>query len=325
MKIKSLFIAIVLVTAFLCFGSAVNAQAIDVQALIAQLRAQIQSLLQQISELQAQQGTTQTWCHTFNNNLGVGNTGDDVTALYTVLTKEGIISQYDSPGSVRMQFYEENASSVIKFQAKYGIIQTGYVGPLTRAKLNSLYGCAQAPVVVSECQTQRDCQDKYANCYYSCSSNKCVSINTLVALNPYPDCSSAVVSTCIPNWKCIWGPCVNGYQGQVATDYNNCGQSPTSATINCSALSQVCVPMVTYNTPTSSFYSAAPITDTTTTCITEGNTGTRVSTNNANNCCAGLQEQDIAQTNSYPASILYQCVKSSSTNCIGDACIKSIK
>ncbi|MEK7482143.1 MAG: peptidoglycan-binding domain-containing protein [Patescibacteria group bacterium] len=30
--------------------------------------------------------------------------------------------------------------AVKRFQAKYGIIQTGYVGPLTRAKLNELFG-----------------------------------------------------------------------------------------------------------------------------------------------------------------------------------------
>jgi len=30
--------------------------------------------------------------------------------------------------------------AVKRFQAKYGIIQTGYVGPLTRAKLSKLYG-----------------------------------------------------------------------------------------------------------------------------------------------------------------------------------------
>jgi len=95
----------------------------------------------QLQALQAQQNGTQAWCHTFNKNLGVGSTGDDITALFTALTKEDIISQYDSPGSVRMQFYEETATSVIKFQAKYGILQTGYVGPLTRAKLNALYKC----------------------------------------------------------------------------------------------------------------------------------------------------------------------------------------
>jgi len=54
------------------------------------------------------------------------------------------------------------------------------------------------PVAISvECVKAKDCQDIYKNCYYSCSSNKCVKINTFVALKPYPDCSSAV--SCKPN------------------------------------------------------------------------------------------------------------------------------
>ncbi|MCX6713851.1 MAG: putative Ig domain-containing protein, partial [Candidatus Vogelbacteria bacterium] len=45
-------------------------------------------------------------------------------------------------GIVDPEFDEELASSVVKFQVKYGITpRSGYVGPLTRAKLNALYRC----------------------------------------------------------------------------------------------------------------------------------------------------------------------------------------
>lgn len=205
MKIKSFLIVSVLAVAILGFGFAASAQTTNVQALIAQLQAQIAQLLAQIKVLQAQQGTTPAWCHTFNTNMGVGSTGDDVTALYTALTKEGIISQYDSPGSVRMQFYEETASNVIKFQAKYGILQTGYVGPLTRAKLNSLYGCGTTPP-----------------------------------------------ATCVPNWQCQWGVCINGSQSKTPVDSNNCGQEATIDAIKaCSRQIEDCAPSISQSTITS--------------------------------------------------------------------------
>ena len=89
-----------------------------------------------------------------------------------------------------------------------------------------------------ECTIAKDCQDIYKNCYYSCSSNKCAQIQTLVALKPYPDCSSVV--SCVPNWKCGWGECKNGYQGQTAVDSNNCGFPSSTAKIACPALAREC-------------------------------------------------------------------------------------
>lgn len=89
-----------------------------------------------------------------------------------------------------------------------------------------------------ECTKAKDCQDIHKNCYYSCSSNKCVQINTFVALRPYPDCSSAV--SCTPNWQCGWGECKNGSQSQIAIDSNNCGLPASGAKIACPALARIC-------------------------------------------------------------------------------------
>jgi peptidoglycan hydrolase-like protein with peptidoglycan-binding domain len=138
MKIKSLLVTVVLIVTILCFGFAVKAQTTDVSALIAQLQAQIQSLMQQIAVLQAQQGTTQAWCHTFNTNLGFVNSGSpEIGYLHTALQKQGI-----SYGPDTGNIYNNGTSlAIIKFQKKYGILQTGYLGLLTRVKLNSLYGC----------------------------------------------------------------------------------------------------------------------------------------------------------------------------------------
>ena len=116
------------------------------QALIAQLQAQIQSLMQQIQQLIAQQQGGQTWCHTFNSNLGYANTGAEVSALQTALTKNG----FDVSGDTSGTYDDATASAVSGFQEKYASTVltpkylthgTGYVGSSTRVKLNALYGC----------------------------------------------------------------------------------------------------------------------------------------------------------------------------------------
>ncbi len=114
-----------------------------------ELQAQIQALMAQIQQLQAQLAQTQSqpaqWCHNFNINLGVGNSGDDVCTLRTALQKEGFETE-----DTACKFDEELASAISGFQQKYvdEILRpsglrygTGYVGKATRAKLNKLYGC----------------------------------------------------------------------------------------------------------------------------------------------------------------------------------------
>ncbi|MCL5733639.1 MAG: peptidoglycan-binding protein, partial [Patescibacteria group bacterium] len=85
-----------------------------------------------------------SWCHAFNTNIGMGATGPEVSALETALNKEGL-------GNFTESTYDDAlASAVSGFQEKYrsdiltpnGLqYGTGYVGPSTRTKLNSLYGC----------------------------------------------------------------------------------------------------------------------------------------------------------------------------------------
>lgn len=73
-------------------------------------------------------------CYSFDKNLTVGSTGADVDALQKSLITAGVDYGKGTAGV----FDEYLAEAVVKFQAKYSIPQTGYVGPLTRAKLNSL-------------------------------------------------------------------------------------------------------------------------------------------------------------------------------------------
>jgi len=151
MKIKSFVITIALTIAVLGFGFGTNAQTTDTQALIAQLQAQILSLMQQIATLIAQQNGTQTWCHTFNTNLRIGDTGVEVEALQLALGKDGGLVYDKNTNSI---FDEYNASAVVAFQEKYtseiltpsGLRRgTGFVGPATRKKLNALYSCTTSP------------------------------------------------------------------------------------------------------------------------------------------------------------------------------------
>ncbi len=76
------------------------------------------------------------FCHTFNKDLTVGSKGEEVSALAQALKASGV-----TPTGDASKFTENNAGDVVAFQAKYGIRQTGYVGPLTRAKLNALHRC----------------------------------------------------------------------------------------------------------------------------------------------------------------------------------------
>ncbi len=142
------FVSLLLITPNVGFG----ATSAEIQSQIQAIMAQIQALQQQLVQLQAQDGGTTAWCHTFNTNLKIGDTGDEVDALASALIKERLYRPLESgiavPGPTL--FYERIASAVTGFQEKYrdeiltpiGLkYGTGYVGKSTRAKLNQLYGC----------------------------------------------------------------------------------------------------------------------------------------------------------------------------------------
>src|SRR3989344_3015232 len=117
------------------------------------LQAQINSLLATISSLQAQLSATtggSSTGYTFNTNLTVGSTGADVMNLQKVLNMSAdtkvASSGAGSPGSESSYFGGLTKAAVVKFQVKNGITPAvGYVGPITRAKLNAMAGTA--PVV----------------------------------------------------------------------------------------------------------------------------------------------------------------------------------
>src|SRR3989344_1338119 len=112
------------------------------------LQAQINSLLATISSLQAQLSATtggSSTGYTFNTNLTVGSTGTDVKNLQKVLNMSAdtqvASSGAGSPGNESSYFGNLTKAAVMRFQTKNGISPVaGYVGALTRAKLNSMGG-----------------------------------------------------------------------------------------------------------------------------------------------------------------------------------------
>ena len=148
-KNKKIFIIAVLFAMVLPLANpAQAATARELQSQIAALLAQIQTLRQQLTQLQ---GGTTTWCHTFNKNLRYGDEGMEVGALIKALQLQGFnysYNEYSAPfddvvASAVVQFQEKYASEIL---SPYGLKRgTGYVGPSTRAKLNALYGCGTTP------------------------------------------------------------------------------------------------------------------------------------------------------------------------------------
>jgi len=116
---------------------------------VEELQAQIQQLLTLIAQLQQQvttlsgQGSTSGVTYCFSADLYKGLTSNDVIELQKVLNMDSVTrvasSGAGAPGYETTYFGALTEAAVKKFQAKYGISTTGYVGPLTRAKLNELY------------------------------------------------------------------------------------------------------------------------------------------------------------------------------------------
>ncbi|MBC7073821.1 hypothetical protein H5T58_00285 [Candidatus Parcubacteria bacterium] len=114
-----------------------------------------------IGSIKGQSIVEDNWCYTFTQDLYYGKSGSEVSALQTALEKEGfsiLVSEKQSSF-----FGESTASAVVGFQQKYSSeilaplglkYGTGFVGKLTRAKLNQIFGCENR----FQCKTDEDCQ-----------------------------------------------------------------------------------------------------------------------------------------------------------------------
>ena len=149
---KLLFITLLLV-----FGStlSVNAQGATLQ----DLQVQIQALLSQIAQLQAQLNQSQggtvpsAFCYNFQNSLRLGDTGSDVRALQQALKEQSLYF-----GNITGSFDVSLFQAAVLFQEKYqreilapfSITRgTGFVGRTTKAQLNKLYACGVPRSVIT--------------------------------------------------------------------------------------------------------------------------------------------------------------------------------
>jgi len=94
--------------------------------------------------------------YTFSNYLTVGSTGADVTALQSWLVSNGFLTM---PVGVSMGYFGSlTKGAVIKYQASVGLPNTGFVGPLTVAKLNAAGGVSMSPTTTFVCPVGWICQ-----------------------------------------------------------------------------------------------------------------------------------------------------------------------
>ncbi len=120
---------------------------------IATLQAQLLVLTAQLAELTGEEAVVVEGCDisSFDRNLEVGDTGDDVKCLQIVLNSDSDTQLADSgvgsSGEETSYFGPLTKAAVVKFQEKYtdevlaswGLtVGTGFVGSTTRAKLNEL-------------------------------------------------------------------------------------------------------------------------------------------------------------------------------------------
>ena len=111
------------------------------QVLLQKLSAQIDSLEKQIAAILAQKqgvaASQNSTCSKINDNLyfGISDIGD-VKCLQSFLKNQG--TDIYPEGLVTGNFGNLTKAAVINFQKKYGILSTGYVGQITRNKINSI-------------------------------------------------------------------------------------------------------------------------------------------------------------------------------------------
>jgi peptidoglycan hydrolase-like protein with peptidoglycan-binding domain len=92
---------------------------------------------------------------TFSNNLTVGSTGADVSALQTWLIAQGYsIPAIQSGAAAPGYFGSQTKAAVVAYQIKVGLPSFGFFGPLTQAKVNAgVTGMAGNGSIASNCLT----------------------------------------------------------------------------------------------------------------------------------------------------------------------------
>jgi hypothetical protein len=223
---KVFLLTIIVVAIFSCVTASAMTES-ERQTLIAQIQQQIAVLTQQLQQMLAQQASSSTWCYTFNYNLGFAQSGTEPVAnLHIALNKQGI--SY-APDAINV-YAIPTESAVKRFQTKYGINPTGYVGPVTREKLNDLYGCQTQTTEEPE-QTTDDCTENWtctswSTCTNGTQTKTCRDTNNCGTTNQKPTTTQSCTASCSPTWQCgAWSACTNGTKTRTCTDTKRCSAS----------------------------------------------------------------------------------------------------
>lgn len=119
------------------------AQGVTIEELLAQI-AQLQAQLMALQGTGTGTGSAPAACSgiTLSRTLVKGSTGDDVKCVQALLNTDAstqiATTGVGSPGSETTYYGNLTVAAVKKFQAKYGTGSLGTVGPLTRAKMNTM-------------------------------------------------------------------------------------------------------------------------------------------------------------------------------------------
>jgi peptidoglycan hydrolase-like protein with peptidoglycan-binding domain len=176
-----------------------------------------------------------------NSNLQYGARGQAVTELQNFLISKGFLST-QATGN----FYSLTQKAVITYQQSVGLPNTGFVGPMTRTKINAELSVANAPSTANETAEIGTVAPPIQNNSQTFLQQRMQTyLNQLAQLNVQmsqinsthaqqnTNTQNSQINTpstqtqptvCIPNWQTgSWGVCINGQQTRAVTDPNNCG------------------------------------------------------------------------------------------------------
>lgn len=238
------YLILIVLLSVLCFAGFIKAQNTSTSAVIAQLMAQIESLLQQIAQLQKQEANRIDWCYDFDSNLGTASTNTtDIMNLHTALGKEGIsygsddITKYGSGTAVAVAQFQKKYASEILY--KFGLTNgTGYFGKSTREKLNKLYGCSSSNNEnENENENEVSCTDSDGGKNYYVKGSVSISNSTGIAADYCENTTSLKESYCSNNqtaWTSYACPngCENGACKEGAITSPSCSKDSDCGTSN---------------------------------------------------------------------------------------------
>jgi DNA-binding beta-propeller fold protein YncE len=120
-------------------GTATSSTTLALQAQIAALQAELQSLLARVNGNNSGTGTGFSSSYVFTRNLGLWDTGADVQTLQALLINHhaGPAAQTLAAHGTTKFFGVLTYRALKEFQKSVGIPATGYFGPLTRAYLTA--------------------------------------------------------------------------------------------------------------------------------------------------------------------------------------------